>query len=84
MPFKQILFFWMEPTTSSRGELKAGFTSDRKNGSKSTGTFAALKTSCTEKINSGPTPSPGMSVQVVLPSGFELRVDDEWMFLDDA
>lgn len=37
----QILFLAMELTTSSMGALSVGFTSEKKNDSKSTGTLAA-------------------------------------------
>lgn len=41
----QVLFLAMELTTSSRGALRVGFTSEKKNVSKSTGMPAAYKIS---------------------------------------
>ena len=59
----------MLPETCSKGALRVGLTSDKKKGSNSTGTPAALKTCCTETTSSGPTPSPGISVHFNFCSG---------------
>lgn len=73
IPFKHTLFFEIEVATASRGALNVGFTSEKKNVSKSTGIPAALKTSCTEYTSSGPTPSPGIRVHDIRASGLSAK-----------
>lgn len=45
---RQILFFWIEAVTSSSLELSTGLISEKKNVSKSIGTFAAFQTQSTK------------------------------------
>lgn len=45
LTLRQILFFLIDAVTSSNLALIVGLTSEKKNVSKSTGQFAALKTS---------------------------------------
>lgn len=71
LTLRQTLFFLMDAVTSSNLALMVGLTSEKKNVSKSTGQLAALNTSCSEYISSGPTPSPGINVHVVRLSGFD-------------
>lgn len=72
IPFRHTLFLDIDLETVSKGALNVGLTSEKKYASKSTGTPADLNTSWTEYTNSGPTPSPGIKVQVLRLSGLSV------------